>query len=114
MRTLGVLLVMLVLSGCGGQHAASTSNETPAEETADIASADPNVRYFHEQLIADGEDVQSALGGHLLTLGMHARDLLQDDPKHAYDTVLEKVRAVPDPALRRDMMRAFFNVADAP
>jgi len=114
MRAIVVLMAVVVLSGCGQAPAATATSEEKVPEAADIASADPNIRFFHERLIADGEDVQSELGGHLLTLGMHARDLLQDDPKHAYDTVLEKVRAVPDPALRRDMMRTFFNVSDAP
>ncbi len=79
---------------------------------SDIASADPQVRFFHEQLIANGEDLQTEFGTDLSTLGMNPRDLQQDDPQHAYDTVMEKVRELPDAALRRSMLQTFFNVSE--
>ena len=102
----------LLCAGCGGGAPAARPAASAAGETAqpaDIASSDPQVRYFHEQLVNNGEDIQSAFGSDLLTLGMNPRDLQQDDPKHAYDTVMEKVQSVSDPALKREMMRTFFN-----
>ena len=110
MRTLGTLILALAIGGCGStapRQSGGSSTET--EERPDIVSSDPAIQYFHEQLIANGEEPQSAFGTQLSTLGMNARDLLLDDPKHAYDLVMEKVRLVEDPALRREMMRAFFN-----
>src|SRR5262252_8256952 len=110
-RHAGVVVASLFLcAGCGGtapgpRPAASEASDTT--QPADIASSDPQLRYFHEQLVNNGEDIQSGFGSDLLTLGMNPRDLQQDDPKHAYDTVLEKVRAVSDPALKREMMRTF-------
>lgn len=101
--------------GCGQPPPDPPAASDPSQsEPADIASSDPSVRYFHEQLVNNGEDIQSDFGGYLLTLKMHARDLQQDDPQHAYDTVLEEVRKVQDSDLRREMARTFFNTADVP
>ena len=44
--------------------------------------------------------------------GQSVPRLQQDDAKHAYDTVLERVRAVEDASVRREMMRVFFNDAN--
>lgn len=110
-------LIALVSFGCGNGNRQSSAPPAAVEAPAalpDIASADPRVQYFHQQLVEHGEDLESAFGGDLLTLGMNPRDLQQDDPKHAYDTVLEKVKAVDDVSIRREMMRTFFNLADAP
>jgi hypothetical protein len=111
-KTLTILALALVMAGCSGadrQPQPAGAAEAPPAQAADIASANPRVLYFHEKLIADGEDPQSDFGGDLLTLGMNARDLLQDDPQHAYDTVLEKVRTIEDATVRREMMRTFFD-----
>ncbi len=115
--TLAFLTMALAMVGCGGGGAESPplpAALTEAQQVADIASADAHILYFHEQLVTNGEDLQSAFGGYLLTLDMNPRDLQQDDPKHAYDTVLAKVRTVADASMRREMMRTFFNSADAP
>lgn len=114
MKRLGTVFLMLAIGGCGGSTTPQRTQESPAatEERPDVVSSDPAVQYFHEQLIANGEEPQSAFGTQLSTLGMNARDLLLDDPKHAYDLVMEKVRLVEDQALRREMMRAFFNQTD--
>lgn len=117
MRTPVFLLLALTLSSCSGTDDTSARPAPPAEErpAADIASSDPLIQFFHEQLVANGEDIQSDFGSYLTTLDLNARDLQQDDPKHAYDTVLDKVEKIGDPALRRDMMRTFFNrTVDAP
>src|SRR6187399_1502148 len=106
MRTLTFLILALVMLGCRGAAPPPTPSSAATQETppiADIASADPQVRYFHEQLVIYGEDVQSEFGGYLLTIDMNPRDLQQDDPKHAYDTVREKVRKIDDASLRREM-----------
>jgi hypothetical protein len=105
----------LTLCGCRSteqRSVASDESTAPASHVADIASSDPQVLFFHEQLVANADDVQSEFGTHLSTLGMSPRDLLQDDPKHAYDTVLAKVRSVEDATLRGQMLRTFFNLAD--
>jgi hypothetical protein len=110
MRPLVFVLALLALPSCGGAPTSyPASTETARPEAPDIAAADPQVAFFHERLVNDGEDLQSEFGGLLTTLGLHARDLQQDDPQHAYDTVLEKVRRVEDASLRADMMRTFFN-----
>jgi hypothetical protein len=83
--------------------------DTAREQAPDIASGDPRVAFFHERLVNNGEDMQSEFGGFLTTLGLNARDLQQDDPQHAYDEVLDKVRRIEDAALRQQMMQAFFN-----
>ena len=106
--------VVLLAGGACGTSPQSTTPATRAQEkdVSDIASADPQVRFFHEQLIANGEDLQTEFGTDLSTLGMNPRDLQQDDPKHAYDTVIERVRALPDAELRRAMLRTFFNISE--
>ena len=113
-RTL-VSVAFLVCCACGSNNPRSTAppaSETQTTPVNDIASANPQVRFFHEQLIANGEDVQTEFGTYLSTLGMNPRDLQQDDPTHAYDTVMEKVRSLPDAELRRQMLRAFFNLSE--
>ncbi len=109
-------MITLALAGC--DTAPPSESSTPAEykpaEPTDVVSSDPRVQYFHDQLIANGEDLQSDFGGHLTTLGLSPRDLQQDDPKHAYDEVLEKLQRVEDPALRREMSQALFNTASVP
>ena len=114
-QTLTTLTLAVVMAGCSSADRPSQpapAAETAAAAAADIASSNPRVLYFHEKLIADGEDPQSDFGGDLLALGMNARDLLQDDPEHAYDTVLKKVRTVEDASVRSEMLRTFFNSAD--
>lgn len=108
-----VMLLAFALPGCGSSPPqAPPAEETPAAEVSDIASADPQVKYFHEQLVINGEELQTDFGSYLTALDLSPRDLQQDDPQHAYDTVLEKVRKVEDPALRGEMMRTFFNRAE--
>ncbi len=105
--------VALSGAGCGSSSQSTTpASGTQQKEVSDIAAADPEVSYFHEQLVANGDDPQTEFGTDLSTLGMNPRDLLQDDPKHAYDTVIEKVRALPDANLRRSMLRTFFNISE--
>ncbi len=112
----GLLLVAFAMVGCETppQSEPATPGAVQPAEPTDVVSSDPRVQYFHDQLIANGEDLQSDFGGHLTTLGLSPRDLQQDDPKHAYDEVVEKVRRVDDVALRREMTQAFFNVATLP
>ena len=112
MRALASLLAVLALTGCGGSDSQPRSTEPPAAQSTDIASSDPQVQYFHQQLVDNGENLESAFGSDLSVLGMNPRDLQQDDPQHAYDTVLERVRSVADAATRREMMRTFFNRDD--
>ncbi|MDR1990017.1 MAG: hypothetical protein LBQ09_07280 [Acidobacteriaceae bacterium] len=69
------------------------------------------MQYFHDRLAATGDDLTSDFGTYLSVLDMNPRDLQQDDPTHAYDVVLEKVRAVQDASLRGTMMQTFFNRA---
>lgn len=107
----GFLLAITIACG-GGTHQTEAPPADAKQDAPDIAAADPQLEFFHEQLVTHGEDLQSDFGGSLLTLGMNPRDLQQDDPKHAYDEVLQKVQAVADPAVRRDMMRTFFNRTD--
>jgi hypothetical protein len=116
MKTPAAFLAALALAGCGPgtQPERSTVPASSTQETAAPVSLDPAVQFFHDQLIANGEEVQSPFGTDLSTLGMNARDLQQDDPKHAYDTVLEKVRAIDDASVRREMMQTFFNRTDEP
>jgi hypothetical protein len=109
-----VLALVAGAGGCGGNGRAATSRttttaaDTGAQRPADNTPADPAVRYFHDQLVVNGEEIQSDFGGSLLALGLNPRDLQQDTPEHAYQTVLQKVREVPDGTQRRDMMRVFF------
>ncbi len=115
MRVPAVLAALLVTvtMGCGGANGTSPPGDrAKIEEPADIASSDPQVKYFHEQLVAYGDDQQSDFGGDLTALGLAARDLQQDDPKHAYDEVLAKVLKVQDATTRREMMRTLFNRAE--
>jgi len=115
MKALASLLAALAMAGCGGGNPQSGSSATPSAQTrqgSDIASSDSQVEYFHEQLIDNGENLQSAFGTDLAALGMNPRDLQQDDPQHAYDTVLQKVRSVEDATARREMMETFFNRKD--
>ena len=110
------LAIGLGLAACSPATAPAAA---PAATTMDAATgenpiADPRVRAFHEQLVDNGEDLQSDFGSALLSLGMNPRDLQQDDPQHAYNTVLEKVRVVADAAERREMMLTFFGTADLP
>lgn len=110
MREFVVIVLALVIAACGrtgSPSPAAAALEAPPQ-AQDIASSDPGLQYFHEQLVINGEELQSDFGGYLLTLGMNPRDLQQDDPKHAYDTVMEKVRMVEDASLRRQMMLTFF------
>ena len=104
--------MLLAALACGGAPSSyPPSAETPKQEAPDIASANPQVEFFHERLVNNGEDLQSDFGGYLTTLGLSPRDLQQDDPQHAYDEVLDKVQRVEDAALRQQMMQAFFNRA---
>ena len=109
-----MVLGLLGLFGCGGPTKTSpaTTDTRSTPQSADVVASDPRIQYFHEQLIISGEDLQSDFGGDLTTLGLNPRDLQQDDAKHAYDTVLERVRAVEDASVRREMMRVFFNDAN--
>ena len=112
MKALVSLVAALALAGCGGAGSPPQSTDAPAAQASDIASADPQVQYIHQQLVDNGENLESAFGSDLSALDMNPRDLQQDDPQHAYDTVLQKVRGVSDPATRREMMRTFFNRDD--
>lgn len=119
MRTRAAVgILALVLAGCGGtgnrQSAAGAAGAAAATPADDHVSSNPPVQYFHEQLIANGEDLQSDFGSDLSALGMNPRDLQQDDPEHAYDLVLKRVKTVEDVNERREMMRTFFNLAETP
>jgi len=113
-----VLLVACV--ACGGGSGTSTPAQPAASSSAaasgapDIAAANSVTAYFHEQLVANGEDLQSEFGSALLTLGMNPRDLQQDTPEHAYQTARQKVAELKDEALKRDLTRALFGAAQAP
>jgi hypothetical protein len=113
-KALASLLGVLAMVACGGNGQPRSS--APAAQTGQRSdsstSSDPNVEYFHQQLIDNGENLQSAFGTDLAALGMNPRDLQQDDVEHAYDTVLQKVRAVEDATTRREMMETFFNRSD--
>ena len=112
-----VLLVACV--GCGANSGTSTPAQPAASSAAAAASA-PDIAangvtaYFHEQLIANGEDVQSDFGSALLTLGLNPRDLQQDTPEHAYQTAKQKLDELKDELLKRDLTRALFGAAQAP
>jgi hypothetical protein len=114
MKGLASLLAALAMAGCGSGNGQSRS-VAPAAQTGQrpaSSSSDRPVEYFHQQLVDNGENLESAFGTDLATLGMNPRDLQQDDPQHAYDTVLQKVRSVEDAATRREMMETFFNRKD--
>ena len=110
-----MLAFLIGATGCGGDGQATSRTSTTSAATAgqehpgENEPANPAVRYFHDQLVINGEDVQSDFGGSLLALGMNPRDLQQDTPEHAYQTVLQKVVDVKDDVLRRSMMRIFFD-----
>ena len=114
MKAIASLLAVLAMTGCGGGNgqSRSTAPAAQAEQRSDVTSSDPVVEYFHQQLIDNGENLQSAFGTDLAALGMNPRDLQQDDPQHAYDTVLQKVRSIQDATARREMMETFFNRSD--
>lgn len=92
----------------------AASSSASASGAPDIAAANSVTAYFHEQLVANGEDVQSEFGSALLTLGMNPRDLQQDTPEHAYQTAKQEVDELKDEALKRDLTRALFGVASTP
>ncbi|MEQ1731111.1 MAG: hypothetical protein ABL982_22305 [Vicinamibacterales bacterium] len=99
-------------TGAPAQPAESATGATP--QAPDIAAANSVTAYFHEQLVANGEEVQSEFGSALLTLGMNPRDLQQDTPEHAYQTAKQKVDELKDETLKRDLTRALFGAAHAP
>lgn len=104
-----------MLAACGGQPESGppvTSTGSPPAASAIAATSGPEA-YFHEQLVTNGEDVQTEFGSALLTLGMNPRDLQQDTPEHAYQTAMRKVEEVTDDALKRDLMRALFGPGPA-
>ena len=108
-----VLALVIGTFGCNdaGQptHTSATSAATTGQRSAvESAPADAAVSSFHEQLVINGEDIQSDFGGDVLALGLNPRDLQQDTPEHAYQTVLQKVRDVQDPKQRREMTRTLF------
>lgn len=113
MKALASLLAALAMTGCGSGN--NQPRSAPAAQTgqpSDVTSSDPQLEYFHQQLIDNGENLESAFGTDLAALGMNPRDLQQDDPQHAYDTVLQRVRSVEDATARREMMETFFNRKD--
>lgn len=109
-------LALVVACGGGQQAAAPASGASPgstATAAPDIAANSASTAYFHEQLVTNGEEVQTDFGSALLTLGMNPRDLQQDTPEHAYQTAREKVDEVKDEALKRDLARALFGPTPA-
>ncbi len=64
--------------------------------------------------MANGEEAGSQFGSALLTLGLNPRDLQQDTPEHAYRVTREKVDAVKDETLKRNLTQALFGTAQAP
>ncbi len=116
----GLSLVVLVACAACGTDSRTSAPAQPASATGatpqapDIAAANSVTAYFHEQLVANGEDVQSDFGSALLTLGMNPRDLQQDTPEHAYQTAKQKVDELKDEALKRDLARALFGSAPTP
>jgi hypothetical protein len=110
------LILVLLTIACGNANERTAAAEIAAGQTGQpteaTAPATP-VDYFHDALIANGDDEQTAFGGDLSVLGLNPRDLLQDDPKHAYDLTYDKVRQLEDAAERLEMMRTLFNRGDA-
>lgn len=113
--SLTVLVLAIGMTACGGDAARTAPGQSaagaPGGAAPDIAAADGATAFFHEQLVTNGEDLQSDFGSALLTLGMNPRDLQQDTPEHAYQTVLQKVQEVKDDTLRRELTRALFGLA---
>gem|GEM_PF-3432020 len=110
-------MLLVACVACGTDSGTSTpaaSSSASASAAPDIAAANSVTAYFHEQLVANGEDVQSEFGSALLTLGMNPRDLQQDTPEHAYQTAKQEVDELKDEALKRDLTRALFGVAATP
>lgn len=115
-RELAVLLLTAAMAACSsnaGKAAPEQSAVAGARSgsSPDIAAADGPAAFFHEQLVINGEDVQSEFGSALLTLGMNPRDLQQDTPEHAYQTVQQQVQDVKDETLRRELTTALFGAA---
>jgi len=103
------VLALVVAAACGGGGSSTPANTAlDALSSAAAVKADSDISVFHDQLVVNGENIQSEFGGALLTLDMNPRDLQQDTPDHAYHTVLERVRAVPDAQQRADLMKALF------
>ncbi len=115
-RELAVLLLTAAMAACSS-NAGKTAPEQSAVAGAkagsspDIAAADGPEAFFHEQLVINGEDAQSEFGSALLTLGMNPRDLQQDTPEHAYQTVQQNLQGVKDDTLRRELTLALFGAA---
>jgi hypothetical protein len=117
----GVAVVMLMACVASGPDAPTSAPAQPAAsdsgarpQAPDIAANNGVTAYFHEQLVANGEDVQSEFGSALLTLGMNPRDLQQDTPEHAYQTARQKLDELKDETLKRDLTRALFGIGAAP
>lgn len=116
-RATGLAAAVLALGvavACGGNGAATSPPHSAVDALASAAAVktDSDISAFHDQLVVNGENIQSDFGGALLTLDMNPRDLQQDTPDHAYHTVLERVRAVPDVQQRTDLMRALFGTTN--
>ena len=112
-RLLAAVLTLAVAAACGGSGGSTQANTAlDALSSAAAVKADSDISVFHDQLVVNGENIQSEFGGALLTLDMNPRDLQQDTPDHAYHTVLERVRAVPDAQQRADLMRALFGTTN--
>lgn len=111
-RLVPALALCLGLVGCGSNNRASESAPAATPASAPAASASPgatvDASYFHDQLVVNGENIESDFGGALLTLGLNPRDLQQDTPDHAYSTTFQKVQALQDEKLRADVSRALF------
>lgn len=105
---------MTCATACGGAQTTTQRAPSAVVDAKDIAASSGPTAYFHEQLVTNGEDVQSDFGSALLTLGMNPRDLQQDTPDHAFQTATEKVQAVEDEAMRLELSRALFGVSPAP
>ena len=112
-RLAAALLALVVTAACGGSGSSTQANTAlDALSSAAAVKADSDISAFHDQLVVNGENIQSEFGGALLSLDMNPRDLQQDTPDHAYHTVLERVRAVADPQQRADLMKALFGTTD--
>lgn len=116
LSTSTVLLAATI--ACGGPQTSAPAADAAATPAAtqpapDIAANSASTAYFHEQLVTNGEDVQTEFGSALLTLGMNPRDLQQDTPDHAYTTAKQKLDDVKDEALKRDLTRALFGTTQA-
>lgn len=109
-RLVAAVLALVVCAACGGSGTATPQSNTALEALSSAAAvkADSDISAFHDQLVVNGENIESDFGGALLTLDMNPRDLQQDTPDHAYHTVLERVRAVADADKRAELMRDLF------